>query len=266
MDPRSRLVLLLCVGALAITLDRPGSLGVLCLLCAAPLPFLGISAAWWRRGALAIAAVVWGTVLSQGIFYAALPREPWVELGPLTIWKQGVVWGLVQSLRFVATILAGLAVAVSTPPDRLHAALLRFRVPFALAFLAATALRTLPETGRTMITVRAARAERGRPVWQRSPWAWLVLELAMLRPVVAESLRRARSLAESMDSRGFDAQAVRGVGRPLRLQGWEWPVMTAAVACTAAVVSMRVLFVLYTSELLYLSPLRPLYGFIRHWL
>ncbi len=266
MDPRTRLALLGCVGLLAVCLDRPASLAVLCGLCLVPLLLLRISAEWWRRGSLAVVAVVWGTVLSQGLFYRDLPRLPLVELGPLVLWKQGVFWGLVQSLRFVAAILAGIAVAVSTPPDRLHAALLRLRVPFALSFLATTALRTVPDTGRTFMTVRAARRERGRPAWRRSPWAWLRLELAMLRPVVAEALRRARSLAEALDTRGFDPAAPRGVARPLRLRAWEWPLLTAALLGTGAVVTARVLFVLYSSEVLYLGPLRPLYGFVRQWL
>ncbi len=267
MDPRTRLALLACVGLLAVSLDRAESLALLCVLCALPLLLLDLGATWLKRGLLAVAAVVWGTVLSQGLFYSALPRAPLIELGPLTIWKEGVSWGLVQSLRFVAAILAGLAVAVSTPPDRLHAALLRLRVPFALSFLATTALRTVPETGRTVLAVRAARRERGRPAPARSPIAWLRLEVAMLRPVVAESLRRARSLAESLDARGFDpSSAPRAVARPLRFARWELPILATALGLTTAVVGARVLFILYSSELLYVPALRPLYGFVRAWL
>jgi energy-coupling factor transport system permease protein len=266
MDPRTRLVLLLCVSVLAVCLDRPASLGLLCLLCAWPLLVLRLPGQWWRRGSLAVAAVVWGTVLSQGIFYDALPRVPLVELGPITIWKEGVFWGAVQSLRFVATILAGLAVAVSTSPDRLQAALMRLRVPMALAFLSTTALRTVPQTGRTILAVRQARASRGRPLWRRGPFAWLRQELLMLRPIVAESLRRARSLAEALDSRGFDPETPRSATRPLRIARWEWPILAAAVVTTAGVLCVRILFVLYTVELLYLPSLRPLYGFVRRWL
>ncbi len=263
MDPRTRLFLVACVGLLAVSLDRPGSLGLLCFVCLLPLCALRISAAWWRRGALAIAAVVWATLLSQGLFYRALPRVPLVELGPIVVWKEGVFWGLVQSLRFVATILAGIALAVSTPPDRLHAALLRLGVPFTLSFLAATALRTVPDAARTVVVVRAARAERGRPVWRRSPWAWLRLEVSLLRPVVAESLRRARALAESLDARGFSAGAPRAVARPLRFAAWEIPVLAVAATITLTAVGMRLLFALYTAEALYIPALRPLYGFIR---
>lgn len=266
MDPRTRLALLAAVGVLAVCLDRPGSLGALCVASAVPLCFVGVQRAWLLRGGLALAAVVWGTVLSQAIFYSDLPRLPLLRLGPITLWQEGVFWGLVQSLRFVATLLAGVAVAVSTPPDRLHAALVRLRVPFALAFLAATALRAVPETARAMVEVRQARARRGRPAWRRSPWAWVQLEVSMMRPTVAEALRRARALAETLDSRGFDSEAPRGVRRPLAFRPWERGLLVGLGAAVSAVVSLRLLFILYASELLYVPELRALYGFVRAWL
>jgi energy-coupling factor transport system permease protein len=266
MDPRTRLFLLGAVGALAICLDRPGSLGALCVLSASPLLVLRLDRRWLVRGGLAVAAVVWGTVLSQAIFFRDLPRIPLLRLGPITLWREGIFWGLVQSLRFVAPLLAGVALAVSTPPDRLHAALVRLRVPFPLAFLAVTALRAVPETGSAMVEVRQARARRGRPAWRRSPLAWLRLEVSMLRPTVAEALRRARALAETLDARGFDATAPRGVGRPLRLAGWERGLLAVVGAAVLATVGARILFLLYAAELLYLPALRPLYGFVRAWL
>lgn len=266
MDPRTRLGLLACVGLLAVSLDRPGSLAALCVLCLIPLIALRLPRTRWLQGLGVTGAIVWGTVLSQGLFYSDLPRVALLELGPLTLWREGVTWGLVQSLRMVATLLAGLAVAAATPPDRLYAALLGVRVPFSLAFLAATALRSVPETAKAIGTVRRARARRGRPIWQRSPWAWLRLEVALLRPVVATALRRARDLAESLDSRGFDPSAPRAVRRPLAFARWEPPLLLVAGALTLGVVAMRLLYALYTAEAVYIQALRPVYGFVRAWL
>lgn len=264
-DPRTRLLLLLCVGVLAISLDGPVPLGALAALTALPL-LLGVSPRWLLRGAAAVAVVVWSTMLSQGLFFADLPRTPLIEVGPVIVWRQGVVWGLVQSLRFVATLLAGISVAALTPPDRLYAALLRLRVPYGLAFLGAMSLRTVPVTLRSIAAVRAARARRGRPLHHRSPLAWLRLEVQLLQPVVADSLRRARALAESLDSRGFAPDAPRAVRRPLAFAPWEPPLLLLAVAATVAVAAARLLFVLYSADLLYLPALRPLYGFVRAWL
>jgi len=266
LDPRLRIALLLCVGVLAVVLSRASSLGALAAASALPLLLVGLPRRWLLQGGLALVAVVWSTVLSQGLFYADLPRVPLLHVGPVIIWTEGVLWGLTQSLRFVATLLAGLALVASTPPDRLHAALRRLRVPFGLAFLAAMALRTVPETARSALTVRRARARRGRPLLARSPWAWLRLEVSLLRPVIAESLRRARSLAEALDSRGFDPVAPRTERLVLRLRPWEVALGAAALSLTVGATTARVLFVLYSAEVLYVPALRPLYGWVRAWL
>lgn len=266
MDPRTRLALLAAVGLLAVSLDRPLALGLLSAACVGAMLVSGLDRTWLIRAAMALGAVVWSTVVSQALFYSDLPRLPLARLGPITIWQEGVFWGLVQSLRFVATLAAGIAVAVSTSPDRLHAALVRLRVPFALAFLAAAALRAVPETGRALVEVRQARARRGRPAWRRSPWAWLSLEVSMIRPTVAEALRRARALAETLDARGFDARSPRAVRRPLVFAPWERGLLVVVGSGVAALVGARLLFALYTAELLYVPALRPLYGFVRAWL
>ena len=266
LDPRARLALLLCVGVLAVVLSHAGSLAALAVAAAMPLLFVGLPRVWLVRGGVVLMALVWSTVLSQGLFYSELPRVPLFRLGPLIVWTEGVLWGLVQSLRFTATLLAGIAVAVSTPPSRVHDALLRLRIPFGLAFLASMSLRAVPETARSVLTVRRARARRGRALLARPPLDWLRLEVSLLRPVIAESLRRARSLAESLDSRGFDPVAVRPNRNPLRFRRAEVALLIVAVSLTLAAVASRALFVLYASEVLYLPSLRPLYGFVRSWL
>lgn len=266
LDPRTRLLLLICVGVLAICLDRPTSLALLFAASSLPLLLAGVPRRWLVRGGVTLLAVMWSTVLSQGLFYGDLPRQPLVKLGPLTIWREGVFWGAVQSLRFGSTLVASLAVAATTSPDRLHAALRALRVPHGLAFLAATALRAVPDTAASILVVRRARARRGRPLLARSPWAWLRLEVALLRPVVAESLRRARALAESLDARGFDAASPRPVRRPLRFARGEPALLVFAATATLSVVAARLLFLLYSAEVLYIPALRPVYGWVRAWL
>jgi len=266
MDPRTRLLLLLALGALAVLLDRPSSL--LLLAVVASMPLLGLPIGWvWRRRALVMAAaVVWATVLSQGLFYGDVPREPLLSLGPVVLYREGVAHGLVQSLRLVAMTFAGLAVAVSTPPDRLFAALVRLRCPYAVAFLAVTAIRFVPVVGRELWLVRRARQRRGRPLSARSPWAWGRQELLLLRPVVARSLRRSRALAEALDTRGFDPDVPRRLRRPLKMRIWEPALLTAVWSGVFAIGSMEVLYRAYLAELVYSPALRPVFGLVRNWL
>jgi energy-coupling factor transport system permease protein len=266
MDPRTRLGLLAAVGILAVLLDQPASLGLLAVVSAAPLLLLPIGWAWRRRALLAALAVVWSTVLSQGLFFADPRRVELLHLGPVILWRQGLVHGLVQSMRLVAVTFAGLAVAVSTPTDRLFAALVAVRVPYAMAFLAVTALRFVPVAGEELLVVRRARARRGRPVAARAPWRWLALEIALLRPAVARSVRRARRLAEALDVRGFDPTSPRAVRRPLQMAAWEPPLLLAVAVLVLAIAAVEALYGLYVGEVLYVPALRDLYGLVRTWL
>lgn len=266
MDPRVRLALVVAVGGFAAVLDRPASLGLLAILAGLPLLLLPIGWAWRRRAVGAALAVVWVTVWSQGWFYADVPRTPALSLGPVTIWREGITHGLVQSLRLVATTFAGLALAVSTPPDRLFAALLALRVPYGAAFLAVVALRFVPIAGSELWVVRQARARRGRPIWRRSPWHWLRQEMALLGPVVARSLRRARAMAETLDARGFDPLRPRRLRVPLQARPTELALAGLVWGCLFAVVTAELLYRAYLAEVLYLPALRPLYGLVRTWL
>ncbi|GDX80035.1 hypothetical protein LBMAG42_18460 [Deltaproteobacteria bacterium] len=263
LDPRTRLVLVGLVGVLAVGLEAPWSLAMLML--ASMLVFLRFGPS--RRtvlGALGmLAAIVWSTVLSQGMFYGDEPRVALASLGPITLWREGVSHGFAQSLRFCAMTLAGFALAASTPPERLFAALRALRVPFGLSFLVVTALRFVPDVAGEWQAVRTARARRGRPAWKRPPWAWLVLEASLLAPVLARTVRRARALAESLDSRGFDASAPRAVRRPLRMRAVDVAILCVATLLTFCVATVRVLFVLYTSDTWYHPGLREFYALAR---
>lgn len=262
-DPRIRLGWVLLAGAAGTLLDHAASLGLLALACAAALLLVG---GRWARGALlACAGLTWATVLSQGLFYGAEPRVPLLELGPVTLWREGVVHGLVQSLRLSAATCAGAALALSTPPDRLCAALVSLGVPWGGAFLAVTALRFVPEAGREWWTVREARAMRGRPLGSRSPWAWLAAETAMLRPVAARALRRAASLGTSLDLRGFDPLS------PPALPALDAPGLgeraALALGCAAllALAAAELATALYLHGIAWSPALRPVYAFVRGW-
>lgn len=265
-DPRTRLGLVLAVGLAGIALDRPGSLGLLAAVCLAALAAAPVPPGWRRRVLGVSVAVVASTAWAQGLFYAGAPRTPWLALGPLVVWREGVAHGLVQSLRLVAAGVAGATLALTTPPDRLFAGLVAVRVPHGAAFLAVTALRFVPVVAAEWIAVRHARDLRGRPIWARSPVDWLRQEMALLAPVAARAVRRARTLAESLEARGFDPVVVRAQRAPLAMPPSEGIGLAAIGLALAALWSAHGLFALYTLGVWYRPELRPLYALVRAWL
>ena len=270
LDPRLRLCLVVALGLAVILLE-----GVVPLVLLASALVLAAcvhpKARPWRRGLLIAAALVaWSTAFSQSLFWADWPRTPLFTLGPVTFWREGALHGLAQSTRFISLTASGLLLAVSTPTDRLVTALrspfLGERLPYPLVVMVAAMVRFVPLVATEWAQVRAARRARGRPVWQRTPLAWLFLEVALLRPVVARCIRRARMLSESLDTRGFDTSAPRGIAIPLRWSSRDSVGLALASATLLSLGVARGLYGLYTSDVWYHSGLRPLYAFVRGWL
>lgn len=279
-DPRLKLAWLAWVSALGVVVDRWPALAALALV--ALVPAAGVR--WTARGWLAAVGLmglgVWGTVVSQALFYAATPRTPWWTLVPpgswagwtwpgLVVWREGALYGLTQSLRLVAVGWTGLVVATSTSPERLLAGLARLRVPPAIGMVLAVALRFLPVLVEEWLLVRrawrlrtrAARGGAGPRLAER-----LGHELALWEPVLAVSLRRARTLAAALTSRGFDPARPGTVYPLLAMSRFERSVLILLGVSLAALVTVKLVYWLYLAELFYHAPWRGLYGFAREYL
>ncbi len=267
LDARLRLALVALLGLLVVLVDGTAVLGLLAVALVGAA-VVHPKARPFRRGlVLGTVLVAWSTAFSQSVFWSDWPRTPLLSLGPVTFWREGAMHGLAQSTRFIAVTAAGLLLALSTPTDELVTAL-RTRVagrglPWALVVMVAAMVRFVPLVAMEWGTVRRARRARGRPMWRRTPWAWLGLEVALLRPVVARCVRRARMLAESLESRGFDPASPRGVARPLTWRRLDTLVAAVAGITALAMVTARTLYGLYAADIWYDADLRPLYAYVR---
>jgi energy-coupling factor transporter ATP-binding protein EcfA2/energy-coupling factor transporter transmembrane protein EcfT len=268
-DPRATVGIVFLLGVLVLCLDGAAPLALLAGVGTLAVLVHPRAVGWRLRFCGMVALLAWTTAFSQGLFWNQWPRTPLVVLTRdpmIALYREGLVHGAVQSLRFTAVTAAGVWVALTTSPDRLVTGMLALRIPFGVALMGSTALRFLPMVGAELLAVRGARARRGRPVWKRSPWAWMVLEVSLLRPVVARALRRARTLAESLETRGFHPTAPRAVREPLRMRAGEGVAVALAGITALSAVIARGLYAAYGAELYYAPSLRTLYAFVRAWM
>ncbi len=277
LDPRTKLFFTLSVSLLAISLDQPFSLG---LLAAVATGAFLLARPSWPRIRLALIFIfftVWGLMFSQGLFYQRFPRTviltlmPPVEIaglhiGGLYIYKQGVFYGLIQSLRFISGLMAGLALCLSTPPDRLFWGLVGLRIPYGLSFLAVMAIRFLPVVSEEMANVRAAMRLKGYRPLARGLKKTLITELQVILPVMAGAVRRSREVAEALLTRGFDPLAPRNSYRRLTWRPGEVAASVGLLVFAGGVAGLKILFWLYQQEILYLTSLRPFYALVRFYL
>jgi energy-coupling factor transport system permease protein len=276
LDPRVKLAWLAWVSTLSVLLDRTPALVVLLTCAALPVAAIRMRPSAWLAVLALLAMLVWSTLLSQALFYAELPRTVLVRLIPpfewggrtwsgLSLSREGALYGLAQSLRLLAVMMAGFAVCLSTSPERLLAALGRLRVPVAVGFTTVTALRFLPLLVDELATVRRAKRLRGSGARKRRLGA-LRGEVAAFYPVLAAGLRRATTLAASVASRGFDPLGRRTYYPPLRIRAPECVLLFMLATAWTTVVVTKLLYWSYLAELHYRPSLRALYDFARLWL
>ncbi len=276
-DPRIKVTAVVCASILAVVVDSPLLLAGLAVASVLALTRAGLAPRRLGWILLLGASLVWSTLLGQSLFYSNTPATPWwililpqpwmgMDFPGLILWKEGFQHGAIQSFRFLGLTFAGMALALSTPVERLLYTLRQAGVPYGLAFMAATALRFVPVVAQEAWTVRTARRERGRAMWTMSPWRWMGEEVTLLRPIIGACVRRARVLAEVLDLRGFDPLKPRLPLEPPPLTRIQKTIITAMAAGTGVLVVLKILWLLYLAELWYRPEWRPLYAWVREWL
>jgi energy-coupling factor transport system permease protein len=277
LDVRTKLVLLTAVMLFAIGLDGSRPLFAL-FLASLGLHFLARSSMErWQVLTIFLLVGIWGTMVSQALFYNQEPRTmiaslvspstPWIGewTGGIFIYREGLEYGAVQALRSGIMLCCGLLICWTTDPRQLLQCFLHWRMPFEIAFMLITSLRFLPVIfEETAIVLTAQRLRGFEPMRSLSPVRWIRTAFYVLFPILARSLRRAATLALSVESRGFG----RG-NRKSTLPAW--PVgqrLTCAVIFAGILVGavLKTLYSLQHNGVAYFPQLRGVYDFMAVWL
>jgi energy-coupling factor transport system permease protein len=218
------LILALLATALVFLVERPVNLALLAG-AGAGWALLTVPRRAWPWLLAALVATSWSLMLSQGLFYEGLPRTVALQLVPgrwlpfgapegWVLYREGLVYGLVQSLRAHMGLLVAAALLSRYGIEELARGLRSLGVPAPIALLGVMAVRQVP-----------LLADEVRSVWialrLKGAGAAGALRLACM-PVLASHLRRADETAAALWSRGLGNAAPRA--RPLtpieRLSVW----------------------------------------------
>lgn len=251
LDPRLKLLYVFTMSVGAAALRSREELWVLFGVSLVGVAGLRLPPRGWAWMAGVVGMLVWGTMFTQGFFYREIPStvlwsivkpEPGPDGFPgIELTKEGLLYGAQQSLRLLASLLAGLAVSLSTSPERMLAALAWFRLPATLGFMTTAALRFLPLLLEEFGEVRQARRLRGYRFRllgvSGDRLGGYRAEIGNVLPVIAAALRRGETLAESVTARGFDPYRARTFYPPLVMRIWEtigaWLLAAAATVMVA---------------------------------
>ena len=162
-----------------------------------------------------VLSIVGSTMVSQAFFYYFEPRtvlltvvpEQLPFLGRITggiyVYKEGIVYGLVQSLRLVSATFMATAIAASTHPSEILVWLKKVRLPRELGLVLIVSIRFMPQLVEEIKRILLGLRLRG--IKTRGFINTIKAFRLLLQPLVINSLRQARMLALAAEVRGFSA-------------------------------------------------------------
>lgn len=215
LDPRTKMVMAVCLSSLAVVYNTPGRL---LLLLAATLALLlifriDIGSVWgYLKPFLYLLLLLF---VVQCVFTPG--GEVLLAAGPVPlVTGRGLSSGAGVVLRIAVFVAAALLLTTFSPRDFVLG-LVQWKVPYEIAFMVSIALRFLPVFREELINVMTAVQLRGIDL-KKVPWGQKMgLYRRLFFPVVYGAILKAQQLAVAMEARGFRAYSRRTYLRRLNL-------------------------------------------------
>lgn len=216
LDPRTKLALAIIVSALSIIYTE---LLVLLLIFFSMLPLILISRSIkeWARTIKGLTLLIIFIVVVNIIF-------------------NGVSFAVSMILRIISLISAFSIFFLTVHPDELSQALIQMKLPFNFAFAMSMAIRYVPTIAREAQNIREAQMSRGLELEKGNFVQKIRNFIPIIIPLIVNSIRRAISIAESLESRGFGASKNRTYLFPLKMRKRDYTVLIALL--TALIISV----------------------------
>jgi len=176
------------------------------------ITFLGVFAALsagvgraLARILLVFAPVTASMIVIQAIAPAICSDSctPAAQIGPLTIYTEGISHGLSLMSRVLAMEVVALTVLLTTHPSDLFSAFARLRVPYVLNFMVSMTLQLIPVLQREVQVVLSAQRSRGM---KSTGFGSIVPSFV---PVFAGAFERVQQLSISLESRAFGSTGAK---------------------------------------------------------
>ncbi|MBX9471113.1 energy-coupling factor transporter transmembrane component T family protein [Microcella sp.] len=165
-------------------------------------------------------------------------EQPWTqiaEFGPITLYEDGLYYGLVLLGRIVACLLMALVVVMTTHPSDLFTTLSKLKVPYTLNFMMAMTLQLIPVFQREVGIILSAQKSRG----MKGNGFQAVLPSFV--PVFVGAIERVQQLSISLESRGFGSAGHKSSYRQVKGKPTDVILALVGVAGAATLGTMSIM-------------------------
>lgn len=206
LHPITKITLVACLIVSAYLAPTVIVLGLLALLLVAMIVD-GVVGAVWRTAAIVLVPLGVGLVVIHGLFTRG-DGTAIATLGPLTLWRAGVVFALSTFLVLAAFVLSGLLFVTTTHPKRLMVGLTDRGVPRKLGYVFVASLQLVPDLQRRARAILDAQRSRGLDTGGGPTDRFRAL-VALLSPLLIGTLVSTQTRSLALEARGFSIDGPR---------------------------------------------------------
>jgi len=249
LDPRTKMVWLISIFILAFIFTNPVHTAVLFIILLALWVFIKIPFREMKLFFKALTLISIFTFFIQLIFYPGsrimfkIPIPTWIPYfeGALKLTEEGLIMGISMVLRLFVIVLSMPLVTMTTSIEKLVLGLIRFKMPYEVAFATTTALNMVPslqDDARMIMEAQKARAftaiEKGSLKEKIKAYVPLII------PLMVGAMRKGQQLEIAMESRAFGAYKTRTYLTELKMSKTDYITIVLLLTITLACIILRV--------------------------
>jgi len=237
LDPRTKMVMVVCLSGLALLYNTPGQLLLVFAVTVALLMIFHFELGVIRDYLKPFLSLMLFLLVIQCVFSPG--GKVLVAAGPVPLITAGGLSTGVSAVLRIMTVAAAAMLFTTFSSRDFILGLVQWKVPYELAFMVSIALRFLPvfrdELGNVVTAVQLRGVELKKVPWREK----MALYRRLFFPVVYGTMLKARQLAVSMEARGFRVYPRRTYLRRLNLLGADIAVMLVCLVSTIMLIALH---------------------------
>ena len=244
LNPFCKLLWLVNILVFALIFDNPVYLVALFLATLPLVAAAGIVKEWLSVMKftlyLGIAIVLINMLVSYHgahILFEAPFRLPVVGVPTLTL--EAAFFGVAMSLRLLAIISAFAVLTLTVHPDDLLVAMIKMKLPYKSVLVTSLSTRFIPALVEDAQCLSDVQRSRGLELDRGSLVQKIRSRMAIVIPLLSNSLDRTVQLSEAMESRAFGSGGKRTFYKPIRFAGRDALALTLGFLAAALGIFMR---------------------------
>ncbi|MCW5875822.1 MAG: energy-coupling factor transporter transmembrane protein EcfT [Anaerolineales bacterium] len=224
INPLPKMAWMVGVLVISFVTRNPVILGGVFLL---GLLFVTIAQIWpsYLRVVMILFPISLTLILLQSIAPAfPQPWSPIVDVGPFTIWQEGIYSGLSLLLRIMCMTTFAMVMIMTSHPSDIFASMQKIGLPYTMNFILTMTLQLIPILQSEFNTVLKAQKSRGL---KGTGFAAI---LPSMVPVFVGAIERVQQLSISLESRAFGSTGKKTSYRQVQFGLKDALVMAAGMA------------------------------------